>query len=208
MAPNSLEAEPSLSEIVPNIYIGNLASTKDLQILKKNNITAVVSLVKDPLSFWTKPEFTDNISPGRHLWIECGDSMHQDFLVHFERICDFIDAMLKSNIDAREAEQSSTTVTNTADGGSVIVHCNQGISRSTTAVAAYLMRKEHKERNKVLKTIKKKRNEAMPNNNFMKQLNLWEDMEYRIFEPGDKDRPKRMYKELLAELEKESSRLP
>jgi Dual specificity phosphatase, catalytic domain len=82
----------------------------------------VISLVNGPLNLWRQTRFTDFITPDRHIWIECVDSPTQDLLVYMAGICDFIDQMLEL------AQQPPK---------GVLVHCDQGISRSSAVVIAY-----------------------------------------------------------------------
>ena len=54
------------------------------------------------------------------------DSMDQDIAKHFEDSCQFISSALKESED-----------------GSILVHCNEGRSRSVTLIIAYLMKNEN-----------------------------------------------------------------
>jgi len=58
--------------------------------------------------------------------------------------------------------------------GSVLVHCQQGVSRSTTCVAFYLMRKEGMTLNEAMKSIRETRPDAQPIPVFMEQLSEYE----------------------------------
>lgn len=53
--------------------------------------------------------------------------------------------------------------------GKVVVHCYQGVSRSATIVAAFLMLKRGMSAEEALKTLRKKR-EIFPNEGFLNQL--------------------------------------
>jgi len=54
--------------------------------------------------------------------VKVADAPMEDMYTHFDAICDFIDQARKS--------------------GGVVVHCLAGISRSATAVIAYLMKSQ------------------------------------------------------------------
>ncbi|KAK0411874.1 hypothetical protein QR680_005892 [Steinernema hermaphroditum] len=60
------------------------------------------------------------------------------------------------------------------DGGKVFVHCNAGISRSTTFVIAYLMKFEELSLAEALDRVRRERPIAKPNNGFMDQLKEFE----------------------------------
>ena len=58
--------------------------------------------------------------------------------------------------------------------GGVLVHCYAGLSRSTTAVCAYLMRDGFMTLAEALKLCRDKRPNSNPNEGFYNQLNQWE----------------------------------
>ncbi len=58
--------------------------------------------------------------------------------------------------------------------GSVLIHCHQGISRSTTCLAFYLVRKIGLNLQDAMALIQEKRRQAQPIANFMEQLREYE----------------------------------
>ena len=54
------------------------------------------------------------------------------------------------------------------EDGSVLVHCQAGISRSATIVASYLMRANSMSMDQALEQIKSKRSKASPNGSFLR----------------------------------------
>lgn len=174
----------AISEIAPGLFIGNSQCTYRRATLETNQITAIISAIAGPLALWSRTKFTDYIQPGHHLWIECMDSSTQDMLVHMSTVCDFIDA----NLQATAPSQSS---------GRVLVHCELGISRSSTLIVAYLMRTLHKSRDDVLAQLRLKWSRAKPNANFMAQLAIWEQVGYNVWMDEGKRTPKKEYQSYL-----------
>lgn len=58
----------------------------------------------------------------------------------------------------------------------VLVHCAAGVSRSTTAVVAYLMKTEGLDVEAALRQVRAKRPFVDPNEGFMAQLALYKEM--------------------------------
>jgi protein-tyrosine phosphatase len=59
-----------------------------------------------------------------------------------------------------------------ASGGTVLVHCSAGVSRSATVVISYLIQERGMSLNKATSVVKSKRTIIRPNNGFIKQLEL------------------------------------
>jgi len=82
------------------------------------------------------------------------DSKHENLFPIFSECIDFIDS----------ARQS----------GAVLVHCEQGISRSATVMIAYLMFIEKLDARAALNKLQDARPQVAPNSGFWKQLKKWE----------------------------------
>ncbi|MCJ1367717.1 hypothetical protein MMC16_006851 [Acarospora aff. strigata] len=192
---------PSISEIEPGLFIGNATSSHHTLTLRNNHITAIVSLVNARLIPWTLAQNRELVPKDRHLWIECVDSSTQDILVHMGNICDFIDRMFLPRVQPPSSTLPSQPNPDThveaspsaQPPGGVLVHCDQGISRSTTIVVAYLMRKHGAKREDVLAAVRAKR-KVRPSPNFMAQLEVWEQVGYQIWEDGEGKIPKEPYR--------------
>ena len=91
-------------------------------------------------------------------------------------ICEFIDHMLHSE-----------------PAGAVLVHCEYGVSRSPTIVIAYLMWKRGLKFEDALAMVKEKR-KIKPSANFTKQLQIWEQVGYEIWENSETKVPKAPYR--------------
>ena len=71
-----------------------------------------------------------------------------------------------------------------------------GVSRSATAVIAYLMRKHQKPMEDVLPAVKEKR-KIRPNPNFVEQLRVWGAVGYQIWADDERTVPKEPYRVYL-----------
>ena len=82
-------------------------SAKDPQLMVAYNVTHIVSILR----------YYPSTGP-HHLAISLDDSHFENLLIHFSRVCDFIDEAI-------------------AGGGVVFVHCQMGVSSSASCVIAY-----------------------------------------------------------------------
>ncbi|KNZ74835.1 Dual specificity protein phosphatase [Termitomyces sp. J132] len=87
------------------------------------------------------------------------DVDYEDILIHLPSACQFIEEALRS-------------------GGNVLVHCVQGISRSATVVAAYLMWRRRVNTTEALEMVRAARDQIWPNPGFQEQLVLFELCQY------------------------------
>lgn len=83
------------------------------------------------------------------------DTDTTNIIEHFTATCDFI-------------------ADNRMHGRSVLVHCQAGVSRSTTLVAAYLMREMGLNVEQAVQKVRKVRQQVEPTDFFMLQLELYE----------------------------------
>lgn len=67
-----------------------------------------------------------------------------------------------------------------ASKGRVLVHCQAGVSRSPTIVAAYMMREKQLSAQQALDIIKLRRAIIEPNRGFLEQLNLYHELRYNV----------------------------
>lgn len=95
-------------------------------------------------------------APGIDLHrVSVDDTDSTNILEHFVPTADFIDAALRK-------------------GQNVLVHCQAGVSRSTTLLAAYLMRNHGLNVEQAVERIRSVRPQVEPSEFFMMQLELFE----------------------------------
>ena len=184
--------QPEISEIEPHLFIGNVSSSLDPDIIRDNGITAIVSLLDVTYSRRHDPEVQKLVPEKDQLFVPCEDSSTMDLLAPMSDICDFIE----SHLHPRDQEHNEAQ-TNGSSGKdprirSVLVHCDQGVSRSPTVVIAYLMRKHRERWDDVMGKVEKRRR-ISPSDNFINQLRAWQDVGYAIWEDEEKTIPKRPY---------------
>jgi len=138
----------NLFEIIPgyNLYLGSQdAATNEQGLLGKG--------VRHILNVATGIEYRE--SPNNiYCKIPVLDLDTVDIIPIFEQCFEFI------NLGRRE--------------GGVLVHCNQGVSRSATVVIAYIMKHEKLPLEEAYNLTKKAKPDIKPNPGFMEQLKLYE----------------------------------
>ncbi|PPQ65736.1 hypothetical protein CVT24_011769, partial [Panaeolus cyanescens] len=115
----------------------------------KHRITHIVSVCPDYPS--TGPN---------HLAVPIEDSEYDNLLAYLPTICDFVEDAVKGH-------------------GRVLVHCVMGISRSASAVAAYLMRSRKIAVSEAISYLKQLRPIVHPNYGFIRQLHVFADCGYQ-----------------------------
>nr|XP_006817535.1 PREDICTED: dual specificity protein phosphatase 12-like [Saccoglossus kowalevskii] len=137
-----------MHRIRPGLYLGCRADAYDVQALRAAKITHILTIELEPLEIHSN-NFTYN-------FIQVADLPDKDLLSHFPECIAFIEDGIRK--------------------GGVMVHCFMGISRSTTVVLAYLMRKDKKTLDSAFLHVKQIKQEVSPNHGFMEQLRLFEAM--------------------------------
>ncbi|XP_065206526.1 dual specificity protein phosphatase 19 [Planococcus citri] len=130
-----------IGKVLPWIYIGSQDVAHDHNMLKENGITHILSIGVPCPTY-------DDIST---TFIEAYDTEEFDIKRTFDVCFEIIDGVRESS-------------------GIVLVHCNAGISRSATIVAAYLIRHRGINHEEALEILKKERPKINPNPGFVKVL--------------------------------------
>lgn len=190
----------SVDEITPGLFIGNMACVESEKVLRQLKTTAVVSVV----SKYREPFPQVNTSYGlrahpphpleklldveNRLVIFVDDTRSDNIFRYFEGACEFIDHQLsmgpfrdrtglETAVHGGSRNRTSFHGDHTVkQSGRVLVHCTLGISRSVTIVAAYIMWKWGSSATRALQYIQKRRNVSSPNEGFIDQLLVWEEL--------------------------------
>lgn len=136
-----------MSLILYNLFLGDAADASDMNFLKRNNITDILIVAKE-----FKPVYPKTFN---YMKIEAEDSEDFQLIKYFDMMTDFINAAIVRK-------------------GCVFVHCAMGISRSPTAVIAYLMRYQKMNMKKARKLVESRRSYIFPNQGFIIQLEEYE----------------------------------
>ncbi|KIY70327.1 phosphatases II [Cylindrobasidium torrendii FP15055 ss-10] len=128
------------------LYLGSMAALYERGYLQSHNVRNVVQVIDAAWYPYLETDELENV-----YRIDILDHSSADLKPHLEKACDYIDRLLKS-------------------GKNVLVHCQQGISRSTSVVIAYLMRHRHMSYDVAFAFVQQHRACANPNSGFVKVL--------------------------------------
>ena len=137
-----------MDEITGKIWLGNKIASTHYNILKKNGIKKIISLLDFPLEY-NKEEESDFI---RKVIIIL-DYPSKNIIKYFGECLNFM-----------EGEEKT------------LVHCTLGVSRSATIVIAYIMWKQKMKYENAFNYVKEKRKRISPNYGFKKQLQIFESL--------------------------------
>ncbi|XP_052110980.1 protein-tyrosine-phosphatase MKP1 isoform X1 [Arachis duranensis] len=132
------------SRIAEHIYLGSDTVAKNHELLRQNGITHVLNCVGFVCAEYFKSDFVY-----KTLWLQ--DSPSEDITSILYDVFDYFE-------DVRE------------QGGRVLVHCCQGVSRSSSLVIAYLMWREGQSFEDAFQYVKNARGVTNPNMGFACQL--------------------------------------
>jgi len=131
------------------LYIGSMTAINDVDLLREHHITHLVHALDVP---WIPVSERDGFNCYR---IDILDQSTSDIRPHLEAACNHIDKALRS-------------------GKHVLVHCQQGVSRSSAIVIAYLIRNHGMSFDNAYAFVKRKRACIKPNSGFVRALQEWE----------------------------------
>ncbi|THU93241.1 phosphatases II [Dendrothele bispora CBS 962.96] len=133
------------------LYIGSISAIHDVDLLRSHNVSHLVQVLDAP---WLPPlgekeGFTS-------FKISILDATSADLKPYLENACTSIDRALR-------------------EGRSVLVHCQQGVSRSAAVVIAYLIRNHGMSYDVAYNHLLRKRACIKPNSGFVNALKDWEN---------------------------------
>ncbi|KAF3165536.1 dual specificity phosphatase 12 [Orbilia oligospora] len=151
-----------MNEIIPGLYLGDIFAARNPSYLRDHGVTHILTIARGSLGLLSSTlESTDTEIPFDHRQIELDDLPDEKLLEQLENGISFIDSALSENFD--EGKECK-----------VLVHCLQGMSRSTSFVIAYLVWKNRITVGNALEIVQEKRKKARPNSGFYRQLLEWE----------------------------------
>uniref|UniRef100_A0A915CSJ6 Dual specificity protein phosphatase 19 n=1 Tax=Ditylenchus dipsaci TaxID=166011 RepID=A0A915CSJ6_9BILA len=142
-----LNPDLQVAEVSKGIFLSSQDVAQELPLLKRHGITHIVNVATAVKIFFPK-QFV-------YLQFKALDCPTQDLSQYFNEATLFM----------RKAVEQ---------GGNCLVHCNAGISRSSTLCIVYIMVTENKRLSEALQQVKSVRPVARPNEGFMRQLEQFE----------------------------------
>ncbi|PWN90208.1 hypothetical protein FA10DRAFT_266696 [Acaromyces ingoldii] len=163
-----------MEEIIPGLWIGDLACALATDYLSLAGITHIVTAMKQRLPSPMSLPDGRKIERATMHHVAIDDVDEAPILVHLPQAIDFIDEALRQTwLDEGEGiEQGGQWAT--MGEGTVMVHCQAGVSRSVAIVTAYLMKTRRLSLKEALALVQSRRSQAGPNAGFMHQLELYE----------------------------------
>lgn len=129
------------------LYLGRGDQATNSKIVSDLKLTHVINIGSEHGS-----PFTDRI---QYLNIKLDDSPSSDLKLHFSKAYQFISDTFSA-------------------GGRILVHCNLGVSRSSTIVIAYIMKSKQWTLKVAYDYVRDRRTCIRPNRGFLHQLSDWE----------------------------------
>ncbi|KAJ6247129.1 mkpa protein [Anaeramoeba flamelloides] len=134
-------------KVIPQLFIGSMDAAENYENLKENKITHILNAAGS----FVQPLFTNEFT---YKVFDIHDSLSEDILKYISKSNFYIDQVIEQ-------------------GGSILVHCVAGISRSAAIVIAYLMHKKGLNYDDAYKLVKEKREIISPNLSFQQSLMIW-----------------------------------
>ncbi|KAJ7103835.1 protein-tyrosine phosphatase-like protein [Mycena epipterygia] len=135
------------------LYLGSMAAVHEPGLLRTHHIKHLVQVLEVP---WLPQDDADAAAGGYTCHrIDIQDRKSTALRPHLAAACDYIRASL-------------------AGGENVLVHCQQGVSRSASIVIAYLIRERAMSYDAAYELVKSRRQCIRPNSGFVVALRDWE----------------------------------
>ncbi|KAH8822565.1 protein-tyrosine phosphatase-like protein [Flagelloscypha sp. PMI_526] len=131
------------------LFLGSMTAANDFDLLREHDIKDVVQVLDVP---WMPQIEKNGLKSHR---VDILDTATADLKSHLEPTCQFIDSAVKNRRN-------------------ILVHCQQGVSRSAAVVIAYLISRYGMSFDAALAHCKGKRACVKPNSGFVNVLREWE----------------------------------
>lgn len=153
--------------ILPNLYLTDMFTARGVLLPTfagpgRPNIKYILSCLDNSIT-QPKPKPV-NADKFVQKLIILDDLPEADLLMRLSEACDWIDECISKN------------------DGAVLTHCQLGQSRSASIVIAYVMRSQKLGFQAALEKVKSRRSIVRPNPGFQLQLQLWQEMDYDIYD--------------------------
>ncbi|KAI5847936.1 protein-tyrosine phosphatase-like protein [Morchella snyderi] len=155
---------PSIDEIVPGLFLGNLTAAESPETLAKHAITHVLSVTSSrPL-----------IPPGYvHKYHSLHDDHTADLLAVLPDCVSRLEHLLPTAADGADTDSRKEQAAVKVKEKRVLVHCCMGRSRSGAVVVAYVMKTRQCSVDEALGFVVSRRGVVRPNSSFVRQLRAW-----------------------------------
>mmetsp|Transcript_16030 Transcript_16030/g.27333 ORF Transcript_16030/g.27333 Transcript_16030/m.27333 type:complete len:628 (-) Transcript_16030:80-1963(-) len=140
--------DPICSKITEHLYLGSDTVARDFELLQNCQVTHILNCAATACENYFPDRFTY-----KSLFLY--DGSNENISCLFYNVLDFLENAI-------------------SNGGTVFVHCHQGISRSSAMLILYLMWKEHADYQETHERVKAIREVANPNAGFTCQLLNWQ----------------------------------
>ncbi|KAI0362603.1 phosphatases II [Trametes cingulata] len=158
--PSALQTLPP-TEIVPRLYVGDLCAAESPQVLTTLGITHVLSAMSGHVALPSASALS-HLPPHQslqRLQLPLQDSPFSELAAFLPRATAWIAAALRD------------------PGARVLVHCAQGVSRSASVAAAFLIAHYGCSPEQAVQLVQSKRPIAQPNPGFVSQLGeYWQSL--------------------------------
>ncbi|KAG1879171.1 phosphotyrosine protein [Suillus subluteus] len=148
------EMRRECQEIIPGLLLGPFQASKSLEVLNSLGVTHILCIRDKKEAFSVKPRFPEHFE---YLVLDVEDNEDQNVIRLFPQAHNFITESLNKK-------------------GTVLVHCNGGISLSPAFVVMFVMRRCQLSWEDALHLVQNRRYCISPNGGFLTQIKEYESI--------------------------------
>ncbi|KAH3764203.1 phosphatases II [Pelomyxa schiedti] len=161
-----------MNRVLGGLYIGDYKSSEDQDLLDKNGITHIVVAAAYIVPKWPKRVRSVSVPlPLRFSWFSPVSIIFSIVVMWFCNVVELLDVETENAF--AHFDKCNKFIDSGRNNGAVLVHCQDGISRSATIVSAYLMYKIKVSVEDAVGLIHDARPVVQPNDGFMSQLHSY-----------------------------------